>query len=62
MALFYVLGCIIILCINHEYIILTVQTICRLAFADQGAVAGGLVGGGLRYAIQYGVARGLFLQ
>lgn len=60
MALFYVLGCIIILCINHEYIILTVQTICRLAFADQGAVVGGLVGGGLRYAIQYGVARGLF--
>lgn len=60
MAIFYVLGCIIILCINHEYIILTVQTICQLAFADQGAVVGGLVGGGLRYAIQYGVARGLF--
>ena len=60
MAFFYVLGCIIILCINHEYIILTVQTICQLAFADEGAVVGGLVGGGLRYAIQYGVARGLF--
>ena len=60
MALFYVIGCIIILGINHEYIIPTVTTICRLAFADQGAVGGGLVGGGLRYAIQYGVARGLF--
>lgn len=60
MALFYVIGCIIILGINHEYIIPTVTTICRLAFADQGAVVGGLVGGGLRYAIQYGVARGLF--
>ena len=60
MAFFYVLGCIIILCINHEYIILTVQTICQLAFADEGAVVGGLVGGGLRCAIQYGVARGLF--
>ena len=60
MAFFYVLGCISILCINHEYIILTVQTICQLAFADEGAVVGGLVGGGLRYAIQYGVARGLF--
>ena len=60
MALFYVIGCIIILGIYHEYIIPTVTTICRLAFADQGAVVGGLVGGGLRYAIQYGVARGLF--
>ena len=62
MAFFYVLGCLIILCINHEYIILTVQTICQLAFADEGAVVGGLVGGGLRCAIQYGVARGSFLQ
>ncbi len=60
MALFYVIGCIIILGINHEYIIPTISTICKLAFADQGAIVGGLVGGGLRYAIQYGVARGLF--
>lgn len=60
MALFYVIGCIIILGINHEILIPTITTICRLAFADKGAVIGGLVGGGLRYAIQYGVARGLF--
>lgn len=60
MALFYVIGCIVILGINHDFIIPTIQTICKLAFADQGAVVGGLVGGGLRYAIQYGVARGLF--
>lgn len=60
MALFYVIGCIIILGINHEFLIPTIITICRLAFADKGAVIGGLVGGGLRYAIQYGVARGLF--
>lgn len=60
MALFYVIGCIIILGINHDFIIPTIQTICKLAFADRGAVVGGLVGGGLRYAIQYGVARGLF--
>lgn len=46
--------------INHEFLIPTITTICRLAFADKGAVIGGLVGGGLRYAIQYGVARGLF--
>lgn len=60
MAVFYVLGCIIILGLNHEYVIPAITTICRLAFADKGAVTGGLVGGGLRYAIQYGVARGLF--
>lgn len=59
MAAFYVLGCIIILCINYDYLIPAIQTICRLAFT-KGAAAGGLVGGGIRYAIQYGVARGLF--
>lgn len=59
MALFYVLGCIIILCINYDFIIPAVVTICRLAFTP-GAAAGGLVGSGIRLAIQYGVARGLF--
>ena len=58
MALFYVLGCIIILCINYDYIIPAIATICRLAFTP-GAAAGGLVGSGIRFAIQYGVARGL---
>lgn len=59
MALFYVIGCVIILGINYDYIIPAIQTICRLAFTE-GAAAGGLVGGGIRLAIQYGVARGLF--
>ncbi len=59
MALFYVIGCVIILGINYDYIIPAIQTICRLAFT-KGAAAGGLVGGGIRLAIQYGVARGLF--
>lgn len=59
MAIFYVLGCVIILAINYDYIIPAIQTICRLAFTP-GAAAGGLVGTGIRYAIQYGVARGLF--
>ena len=59
MALFYVIGCIIILGINYDYIIPAIQTICRLAFT-KGAAAGGLVGGGIRLALQYGVARGLF--
>lgn len=60
MAVFYVLGCLIILVMNHNFIIPAVATIVKLAFADQGSIVGGLVGGGLRYAIQYGVARGLF--
>ena len=59
MALSYVIGCLIILGINYDYIIPAIQTICRLAFT-KGAAAGGLVGGGIRLAIQYGVARGLF--
>ncbi len=59
MAIFYVLGCVIILAINYDYIIPAIRTICRLAFTP-GAAAGGLVGTGIRYAIQYGVARGLF--
>ena len=59
MALFYVIGCLIILGINYDYIIPAIETICRLAFT-KGAAAGGLVGGGIRLAIQYGVARGLF--
>lgn len=59
MALFYVIGCIVILGINYDYILPAIQTICRLAFT-KGAAAGGLVGGGIRLALQYGVARGLF--
>ncbi len=59
MAVFYVLGCIIILCMNFDYIIPAIGAICRLAFTP-GAAAGGLVGNGVRMAIRYGVARGLF--
>lgn len=59
MAVFYVIGCIIILCINYDFIIPAIQTIFKLAFTP-GAAAGGLVGSGIRMAMQYGVARGLF--
>ncbi len=59
MAVFYVLGCIIILGMNHDFIIPAIVTICKLAFAP-GAAAGGLVGTGIMMAIRYGVARGLF--
>lgn len=59
MALFYVLGCIVILGINYDYIIPAITTICLLAF-QPGAAAGGLVGSGIMLAMRYGVARGLF--
>ena len=59
MALFYVLGCSVILGINYDYIIPAITTICRLAF-QPGAAAGGLVGSGIMLAMRYGVARGLF--
>ncbi|MEG2298103.1 MAG: sodium:alanine symporter family protein, partial [Anaerovoracaceae bacterium] len=59
MAIFYVLGCLIILGINYDFIIPAIVTICKLAFTP-GAAAGGLVGGGLMIAMRYGVARGLF--
>ena len=59
MANFYVLGCLIILIINYDYLIPALQTIVTLAFKP-GAAAGGLVGGGIMQALHYGVARGLF--
>ena len=59
MAIFYVLGCLIILGINYDFIIPALQTIITLAFKP-GAAAGGLVGGGIMLALHYGVARGLF--
>lgn len=59
MAIFYVIGCLIILGINYDYILPAIQTICKLAFTP-GAAAGGLVGAGIRLAMQYGIARGLF--
>lgn len=59
MAIFYVLGCLIILIINRDFLIPAVGAIVKLAFTP-GAVAGGLVGQGIMTAARYGVARGLF--
>ena len=59
MASFYVVGCIIILVINRDFLWPAVKTICILAF-QPGAAAGGLVGSGIMMAMRYGIARGLF--
>lgn len=59
MALFYVIGCIIILCYNYDFIIPAIWTIFTMAFKP-GAAAGGLAGSGIMMAARYGIARGLF--
>lgn len=59
MAVFYVLGCLIILGINADFILPALSTIFKFAFTP-GAAAGGLVGRGIMLAMQYGIARGLF--
>ena len=59
MALFYIVGCIIILCINHETLLAALRSIFVCAF-DPQAVFGGALGLSMREAMRYGVARGLF--
>ena len=59
MAACYVIGCVVILGMNYDYIIPGIKAILHLAFTP-GAVAGGLVGRGAITAAQYGIARGLF--
>lgn len=59
MACFYVVGCLVILCINHAQLLPALRSIFVAAFNPQ-AVLGGAVGIGVREAMRFGVARGLF--
>ncbi len=59
MAVFYVLGCLILLAMNASTLPDTLVTIVTSAFAGQAAV-GGFVGASISQAIRYGIARGLF--
>ncbi len=59
MAICYVIGCIIILCINWQWIIPALGAIIVGAF-DPQAVFGGALGSTLMVALQFGCARGLF--
>ena len=59
MAIFYMVGCVVILCINHEMLIPAIKSIFVAAF-DPRAILGGAVGITVREAMRYGVARGLF--
>lgn len=59
MAIFYIIGCVIVLCINAPYIWPAVKVIVSSAFSEQAAT-GGFVGSTLMLAMRYGIARGLF--
>lgn len=59
MALFYILGCTVILFINHAALIESIKSIFIGAFQPQ-ALAGGIAGVTVKEAMRYGVARGLF--
>lgn len=59
MAVFYVLGCLILLVIHAERIPDSLRQILSSAFSGQAAM-GGFLGAGVREAIRFGIARGLF--
>lgn len=59
MAVFYVLGCIVILALKFDTIPATIMLIFKSAFTGQAAI-GGFLGAGMKEAVRFGVARGLF--
>jgi AGCS family alanine or glycine:cation symporter len=59
MAIFYVIGCLIIIVLNFSYLDDAVVLICKAAFNPQAA-GGGFIGASVMMAARYGVARGLF--
>jgi len=59
MAILYVIGCACILIKNFSVIPETVSLIFSSAFTGQAAI-GGFIGAGMKEAMRYGIARGLF--
>ena len=59
MAIFYFLGCLVILFMNGHYVGEAVKLIVSSAFTGK-AVLGSLVGSGIAAACRFGFARGLF--
>lgn len=59
MAVFYVLGCLVILVMNFSYLDDALALICKSAFSPQAA-GGGFIGSSIMMAARFGVARGLF--
>lgn len=59
MAIFYMLGCAIILVIGASTIPATIALIFKSAFTGQAA-AGGFIGAAIMTTVRYGIARGIF--
>lgn len=59
MAIFYIVGCVVILAMNYHTIPQTISLIVRSAFTGQAAL-GGFAGAALAKVVQAGVSRGLF--
>lgn len=59
MALFYILGCIFILFVNHNYVWPAISLILKCAFTPEAA-GGGFAGSSIMMVARYGLARGLF--
>ncbi len=59
MALIYVVGCVVILFINADFVLPAIQLICTSAFTPEAA-GGGFVGTTIMMAARFGIARGLF--
>ncbi|MDR1016078.1 MAG: amino acid carrier protein [Coriobacteriales bacterium] len=59
MAIFYVVGCIVVICFNWAFFIPAIQTIVVAAFNPHAVMGGGL-GFTIGLALQFGAKRGLF--
>ncbi len=59
MAVFYVVGCLVLLVVNVEFILPAIKLIVSEAFSTQ-SVEGGAVGSVIMLAMRFGIARGLF--
>ena len=59
MAIFYVLGCLVILGMNWPYLGESIRLICRSAFTARAA-GSGFIGTTVMMACRFGIARGLF--
>ncbi|MBN1633063.1 MAG: sodium:alanine symporter family protein [Ignavibacteria bacterium] len=59
MAVFYILGSIVLLIIGYKTLLDSVVLIFNSAFTGHAAI-GGFLGAGMKEAVRYGIARGLF--
>jgi AGCS family alanine or glycine:cation symporter len=59
MAIVYIVGCLLVLIKNAAVLPETLKLIVTSAFTGQAAI-GGFVGAGMKEAIRFGIARGLF--